>query len=171
MRDEHGCIFSKRMVRDEEVRAARAAGGVFGGNPALLSGAKKAESKAKLKEGKVNLPSNLLPTPSSSASISSLRGVRSNAAHDGFEVFYKAYPRKVGKKKALDAYKAGKVDAALPTILNDIRRRLTSGEWSAEKIQFIPHPASYLNGRRWDDESDVSGGCTPSGSGILSGAI
>lgn len=171
MRDEHGCIFSKRMVRDEEVRAARAAGGVFGGNPALLCGAKKAESKAKPKEGKVNLPTNLLPTPSSSTSISSLRGVRSNAARDGFEVFYKAYPRKVGKKKALDAYKAGKVDAALPTILEDIGRRSTNGEWSADQIKYIPYPATYLNGRRWEDEADVRGGVQPSGGGVMSGAI
>jgi hypothetical protein len=62
-RDESGCIFSRRMIRDEEVRAARAAGGKLGGNPAL-KGSKKVASKD-------NLPANLQPTPSSSSSSSS----------------------------------------------------------------------------------------------------
>lgn len=58
-RDEGGCIFSRRMIRDEEIREARAAGGSKGGNPALMG------------EKKVNLPANLQPTPSSSSSSSS----------------------------------------------------------------------------------------------------
>ncbi len=69
--DEAGCIYSKRMVRDEEIRSARAAGGVLGGNPALLSGAKGEKSTSK----KVNLPSNHLPTPSSSSSTSSSNNI------------------------------------------------------------------------------------------------
>ena len=60
---EEGCIFSRRMIRDELVRNKRAMGGKLGGNPAL----------------KVNLPPNLedankvnrKPTPSSSSSSSS----------------------------------------------------------------------------------------------------
>lgn len=56
--DDDGCIFSRRMVRDEKVRAARAAGGFKGGNPALTG------------DRKVNLDANLEPTPSSSSSTS-----------------------------------------------------------------------------------------------------
>jgi hypothetical protein len=60
---EDGTICSKRMIRDERLREARAAGGKLGGNPAL----------------KVNLDDNLevekevkqIPTPSSSSSSSS----------------------------------------------------------------------------------------------------
>lgn len=59
-RDANGCIFSRRMVRDEKIRAARAAGGILGGNPALM--------KPKAEAGKDNLPTNLSPTPSSSPS-------------------------------------------------------------------------------------------------------
>jgi hypothetical protein len=57
--DDEGCIFSRRMIRDEEIREARAAGGSKGGNPALIG------------KKKVNLPPNLQPTPSSSSSSSS----------------------------------------------------------------------------------------------------
>jgi len=62
-RDESGCIFSRRMIRDENVRLARAAGGKLGGNPALLGSTKAQE--------KVNHSTNLQPTPSSSSSPSS----------------------------------------------------------------------------------------------------
>jgi len=57
--DDDGAIFSKRMIRDEEVRKARADGGKMGGNPNLKP------------ENKVNLNANLKPTPSSSSSSSS----------------------------------------------------------------------------------------------------
>jgi len=56
--DEDGAIFSRRMIRDEEIREKRAAGGFKGGNPTL----KKATDK-------VNLDPNLKPTPSSSSSL------------------------------------------------------------------------------------------------------
>jgi hypothetical protein len=66
-RDADGCIYSRRMIRDEEVRSARAAGGKLGGNPALKKGGKPGKKSTK----KDNLPSNLQPTPSSSSSSSS----------------------------------------------------------------------------------------------------
>ena len=39
-RDKSGCIFSRRMIQDEEIRKKRAAGGFKGGNPILISSAK-----------------------------------------------------------------------------------------------------------------------------------
>ena len=60
---ESNCIFSRRMIRDEEIRKTRAAGGVLGGNPALKGSGKVGN--------KDNLEHNLTPTPSSSSSSSS----------------------------------------------------------------------------------------------------
>lgn len=57
-----GAVTSRRMVRDERIRNARASGGKLGGNPALMD-------KAKV-DRKVNLHANLAPTPSSSSSSS-----------------------------------------------------------------------------------------------------
>ena len=69
-RDEEGCIFSRRMIKDEKLRELRASGGKLGGNPALVN--PKVNPK-------VNLPPNLppggkvkqKPPPSSSLSSSS----------------------------------------------------------------------------------------------------
>jgi hypothetical protein len=66
-RDDDGCIFSRRMIRDEKIREARAAGGSKGGNPALLGKKRGLEEVA----DKDNLPPNLGITPSSSSSSSS----------------------------------------------------------------------------------------------------
>lgn len=62
--DEAGCICSRRMIRDEQVRNARAEGGKKGGNPNLMGG------KVNLKVGnKVKQK----PTPSSSSSSSIIK--------------------------------------------------------------------------------------------------
>jgi hypothetical protein len=39
--DSTGCIYSRRMVRDEEIRKKRADGGIKGGNPSLIKGKNK----------------------------------------------------------------------------------------------------------------------------------
>jgi hypothetical protein len=59
-KDGEGCIFSRRMIRDEEVRESRAAGGIKGGNPALLDRKERLTSK-----------DNQNPTPSSASSSAS----------------------------------------------------------------------------------------------------
>jgi hypothetical protein len=69
--DEEGAIFSRRMIRDENLRAVRAAGGKLGGNPKL-----KVNHKDNLKvenEDKQN------PTPSSSSSSSSSKDIKPSA--------------------------------------------------------------------------------------------
>ncbi len=68
--DEDGGIYSKRMVKDEAIRKARAEGGKKGGNPALL-GSQKVRAKD-------NLRDNLEPTPSSSSSSSSSTSVNTH---------------------------------------------------------------------------------------------
>lgn len=73
---------------------------------------------------------------------------------DGFVEFYSAYPRKVSKQAALKAWKALKPDTDLArVILADVQRRC-EGEWSGKDKQYIPHPSTYLNQRRWEDETD-----------------
>ena len=71
----------------------------------------------------------------------------------GFARWWEAYPNKVGKQAAERAYatacrKIGGPDP--PAILFDgLKRALASGVWDDG---FIPHPTTWLNQGRWDDE-------------------
>jgi len=67
-----------------------------------------------------------------------------------FDLFWKAYPRKVGKSNAIKAWKKVKVD--IDVILNAIEKAKTSAQWQDQNGRFIPYPASWLNSGGWDDE-------------------
>lgn len=66
-----------------------------------------------------------------------------------FETFYTSYPRKVGKKKAMAIFL--KLDKELlPVILQALEKVKQSDQW--KDPQFIPHPTTWLNQARWEDE-------------------
>ena len=70
---------------------------------------------------------------------------------EGFAEFWKCYPKKKAKQAALRAWrKLSGVD--LRTILAALEAVKLSDDWQKENGQFIPHPATWLNGRRWEDE-------------------
>ena len=70
----------------------------------------------------------------------------------GFEAFYSAYPRKVGRAAAERAWAKLKPDDALQAqMLAALRQQDASDAWAREGGQFIPHPSTWLNGRRWND--------------------
>lgn len=70
-----------------------------------------------------------------------------------FDIFYKSYPRKVGKEKAKDAWiKLNPDKTLLETILKAIEVQKETDKWKEEDGKFIPYPATWLNGKRWEDE-------------------
>ena len=77
-----------------------------------------------------------------------------------FLTFWNIYPRKVAKPSAQKAWTAKQCEQWLGHILSDIERRL-KGEWDGADPQFIPHPTTYLNQRRWEDEPDQDAGHDP----------
>ena len=66
-----------------------------------------------------------------------------------FDEFYKLYPRKVGKGNAVKAWKKIKNP---DEVIAGLKAQLFS--LSQLETQFIPHPASWLNADRWEDEVD-----------------
>lgn len=72
-----------------------------------------------------------------------------------FDSFWNAYPRKVGKQSALKAWNKATKKPALPAILSAIEVQKQSEQWTKDGGQFIPHPATWLNAGRWDDETPV----------------
>lgn len=73
-----------------------------------------------------------------------------------FEIFWNAYPKKKDKKSAEKAFKKIAPDEELlKTMLNAIEEQKKSAEWQKENGQYIPHPATWLNGRRWEDILEI----------------
>lgn len=78
-------------------------------------------------------------------------------ALDAFEIFYQAYPRKVGKPHAQKAW-LSKVsdDSLLPQVLAAVDLWKKTEGW--QDPQYIPHPATFLNQERWKDDIPKGGG-------------
>lgn len=77
----------------------------------------------------------------------------------GFEDFWKAYPRKAGKDAAAKAFAKRRVGASLlAEMLAAIDRQKRSEQWLRDGGQFIPHPATWLNEGRWQDEIAADSG-------------
>lgn len=76
----------------------------------------------------------------------------------GFDAFWSAYPRKTAKKRAAKAWRQLSPD---PQLLDRMLAALAAQKaWDQWVRGIIPHPATWLNERRWEDErppSQVSG--------------
>lgn len=73
-----------------------------------------------------------------------------------FDNFWNAYPKKVSKGQAEKAWQQLKPDERLLTLMVEKLKVLKSTEnWQKEAGQFIPHPATWLNAKGWNDESVV----------------
>jgi hypothetical protein len=75
--------------------------------------------------------------------------------NNNFELFWNAYPRKVGKKKAQEAFKKVKIDIQL--IISSIEKQKKSDQWLKDGGQYIPYPSTWLNQERWNDELTYGG--------------
>ena len=71
-----------------------------------------------------------------------------------FLTFWNSYPKKVGKGAAFNSWKRiKKNDGLLENILSAIETQKKSDQWKRDNGQYIPHPATWLNQRRWEDEA------------------
>ena len=72
---------------------------------------------------------------------------------DLFGRFWKLYPNKKNKAKAQQAWKRLKITEDLfNQILEGLAKYCASPDWTKDGGQYIPHPATWLNGKRWEDE-------------------
>ncbi len=82
----------------------------------------------------------------------------SESVDDGFAYFWKRYPKKAAKPQALKAWnKIKPTGQALADLMAGLEKQKASGDWRKDDGKFIPHPATWLNGRRWEDEAPVAG--------------
>ncbi len=70
-----------------------------------------------------------------------------------FKEFYATYPRKKARRAAERAWaNLNPAPELVQTILSALEKQKRSEDWGKENGRFIPYPATWLNGRRWEDE-------------------
>jgi len=71
-----------------------------------------------------------------------------------FDAFWALYPNKKGKGAARKAFEKALCKTDAQTISKAIRAHCASSDWKKDGGQYIPHPATWLNQERWEDELD-----------------
>lgn len=72
--------------------------------------------------------------------------------YDYFSDFWQEYPRKVAKPDAVKAFAKLKMnDELMELLMAGLFRAIESESWLKDGGKFIPYPATWLNGRRWED--------------------
>jgi hypothetical protein len=85
----------------------------------------------------------------------------------GFEQFWVAYPRKVGKDAAWREWQRIRPvpdDAFTASAVAAIGQQRSSAQWQRDGGHYIPHPRTWLHQGRWQDEAERA--AMPSKSGL-----
>lgn len=73
-----------------------------------------------------------------------------------FESFWQIYPKRVNKGSAWKSFKRINPEE-YPAIRAGIERKKLCDDWLKDNGKFIPHPATWLNARGWEDEDSAGG--------------
>lgn len=96
----------------------------------------------------------------------------SEPADDGFAAFWEQYPKRVAKTEALKAWKKIKPSGqVLAGLMAALEKKKASADWLKDGGQFIPYPATWLNGRRWEDHLMQSANSADRAGEIFEGAL
>ena len=73
-----------------------------------------------------------------------------------FAQFWAAYPKRKDKEKAQKAFaKINPSQELLQVMLTAIEKSKSTDDWKKDNGQYIPYPATWLNGKRWEDEEAI----------------
>ena len=90
-----------------------------------------------IKENNININNPLTPTGESEL----------------FDEFWAAYPKHVAKKPARRAWDKLHADRdLLDALLTALEWQTRTEAWQRDGGRYVPNPATWLNGRRWEDE-------------------
>ena len=73
-----------------------------------------------------------------------------------FDEFWKLYPRKIAKADARKAWEqTEKIRPTLEKVLEAVKTATKTEAWRHDGGKFIPYPATWLRGERWDDDYGI----------------
>mgnify|MGYP004561009037 CR=1 FL=1 len=71
-----------------------------------------------------------------------------------FNEFYSLYPKKVKKQEVKKWFQKNKpTNELFSSIMHSLEQFRASKDWQKDGGQFIPYPITWLNQKRWEDES------------------
>src|SRR3990167_9771089 len=118
------------------------------------------KSQAEAEAEDLSIPSGSHPEePSGGSSGRVKREARKGVVYsEPFLKFWAHYPRPVGKGLAYRAWlkaaaSVGGEQALVEAVKGPLGEACVSEQWVKDNGQFIPHPATWLNQRRWEDEA------------------
>lgn len=121
-----------------------------------------AEAKRKQREEldnvqQMSLDGPMCPTKSKSKSIDIDKDIDTPSfqtpIEESFLVFWRVYPKKVGKQDALKSFKKIKPSKELlDKMVAVIEEAKNTEQWTKNNGQYIPNPATWLNQGRWEDD-------------------
>ena len=75
---------------------------------------------------------------------------------DDFQEFWNVWPKRCAKADARKAWAQTKdIRPELTNLLNAVKAACKTEAWMKDGGKYIPHPATWLRGERWDDELEV----------------
>lgn len=153
-------LSQKRMVKDAQLSQKRAEAGKKGGTARVKKNSSVASDFAQAKtqansENEIE-SENEINNINNNTKKNSKSDAQKERVKKQFAEFWSEYPRKVAKAKAEKAWESVKpTDEVFEKIMQAVRRQKTSEQWRKDNGQYIPHPTTWLNQRRWEDEIDI----------------
>lgn len=148
-------VFKSVVDRDAQKSDTLAQNGAFGGRTSKANASKFKQTQAN--ESKCKPTNNIRhKTEDKGHKTEDDIPPKSPSPGDAFERFWSVYPRKIGKQSAKRAF--DRVKVPIETLVTAVERQKCSDQWTQNNGQFIPHPATWLNQGRWEDELPESTG-------------
>ena len=146
-------------VKYAETVKKRSEAGKQGGRPPKTSESNENQNEAKKangffeKQNKAKKPDTVTDTVTDTDTDTDIEEKKPSLQELRFAEFWAEYPKKKAKKDAQKAWNKIKPTAELfENIIEAVKFAKNSMEWKKENGRFIPNPATWLNGGRWDDE-------------------
>jgi hypothetical protein len=132
-RDEHGAIYSRRMVRDAEISRVRAEAGSKGGS--------KQQAK----------PKQSVKQPSDSDSESESESESSNPIDDIWNAAPEFARRRSSRRQLESEWRLLRPKPDVQDVLRGLSAWITSEDWKREGGKYVPGIHRWLKNRKWEE--------------------